>query len=56
MGTVTVSLIFLKDNWIINLTGFENVWKVTEAPRYPKGFIWTIALNVGMIIMAWVTR
>ncbi|CAG9991055.1 unnamed protein product [Clonostachys byssicola] len=32
------------------------VWKVTEAPRYPRGFIWTITLNVGMIIMAWVTR
>uniref|UniRef100_A0A8H7THV2 Major facilitator superfamily (MFS) profile domain-containing protein n=1 Tax=Bionectria ochroleuca TaxID=29856 RepID=A0A8H7THV2_BIOOC len=32
------------------------VWKVTEAPRYPKGFIWTVVLNVGMIIMAWVTR
>lgn len=56
MGTATVSLIFPKPIWIICLTGFESVWKVTEAPRYPKGFIWTVVLNVGMIIMAWVTR
>lgn len=32
------------------------VWKTTDAPRYLVGYNWTIALDVGMLVMLFVLR